>query len=743
MDSPGQPSAGSTISHYRVLEKVGEGGMGAVWKAEDVHLQRSVALKFLHAADDVPRLLREAQAAASLTHPNIAVVYEVDPERGFLAMEWVEGRTLHEMIGGRPLPAEQALGLALQIGEGLKAAHHRGIVHRDVKSANVLVTPQGQAKILDFGLARVAGQAGLTREGAAAGTPGYMAPEQLRGEAVDRRTDIWAFGAVLHEMLTGRLPIGSMGTLPQGFDRVVTKALAADPAERYQHVDDLLVDLRRAGMRTPAQPDWRRRALLVGAVGVPVAAGIAVWLSQWGQDTGIRSIAVLPLENLSKDREQDYFVDGLHEEITALLSKISGLRVISRTSTLHYRKNPKPAPEIGKELNVEGLLEGSVRRVADEVAITLQLIRAATDEHLWAETYRRPMVDVLALQSDTARAAVEAIGVTLKPAERKALTTPGRVSPAAYEAYLRGRQALLNRSRPEAKGWFERAIQAEPSFALAHIGMADTYLAVAFAEPRSAESLLKAEEYGARAVALSPTPQARYAMVNPRGWRTYDWRASYRVALDWIADDPNSAHAHYVIASFCIFAFLQRQDDAIRYMTRALELDPFSYLYDEQFGRFLFLARQYDKAVARYRALPGRHAGTPQARGTAARFLAFSYALLGEADQARRALDDLAPIADPQLAPVLVRVGRGAEAKRIVEAAVKNSAAGTSSLYGIALGHLALGDAKQAFHWLNAALDELDTGTIYLLAHPWWDPVRSDPRYQAAVRRRFGEVTER
>jgi serine/threonine protein kinase len=178
--------------------------MGVVYKAEDTRLRRLVALKFLHAADDVPRLLREAQAAASLTHPNIAGVYEVDPERGFLAMEWVEGRTLHETIGGRPLPAEQALSLALQIGEGLKAAHHGGIVHRDVKSANVLVTPQGWAKILDFGLARVAGQAGLTREGAAAGTPGYMAPEQMRGEPVDRRTDVWAFGAVLHEMLTGR-----------------------------------------------------------------------------------------------------------------------------------------------------------------------------------------------------------------------------------------------------------------------------------------------------------------------------------------------------------------------------------------------------------------------------------------------------------------------------------------------------------------------------------------------------------
>ena len=734
--------AGDTIGHYRVLEKVGEGGMGAVWKAEDVHLQRTVALKFLHAADDVPRLLREAQAAASLTHPNVAGVHEVDPERGFLAMEFVEGRTLKQIIGGRPMPVKDALRIARQAGEGLKAAHEKKITHRDVKPANIMVTGSGLVKIMDFGLARMSDQAGLTVDGAAAGTPGYMAPEQLRGEPVDRRTDIWAFGAVLHEMLTGRPPAGQTDTLPEGLGRAVRKALAADPDERYQHIEDLLVDLRRADSAAPAMS---RRAWLwtAGSAAAASAAAIAVWLSQREQDTGIRSIAVLPLQNLSNDPEQDYFVDGLHEEITALLSKISGLRVISRTSTLLYRKNPKPATEIGRELNVEGLLEGSVRRVANEVAITLQLIRAATDEHLWAETYRRPMVDVLALQADTARAAVEAIGVTLKPAERRALTAARQVSPAAYEAYLRGRQALLSRSIPEAKRWFEQAIQADSSFALAYIGMADSHMAVAFSEARPADNLLKAEEYGARAVALSPTPQARYAMVNPRGWRTYDWRASYRVAMDWIADDSNNAHAHYVVASYCIFTFLKRQEDAIRHMTQALALDPFSYLYDEQFGRILFLARQYDKAVARYRALPGRHAGTPQARSTATRFLAFTYALLGDAVQARRALDDLAPISEPSLAPALVRVGRETEAKRIVESAVKNGAAGASSPYGIALGYLALGDATQAFDWLNAALDQLDAGTLYLLAHPWWDPVRSDPRYQAAVRRRFGEVTER
>jgi TolB-like protein/predicted Ser/Thr protein kinase len=409
--------AGDTIAHYRVLEKVGEGGMGAVWKAEDVHLRRVVALKFLHAAEDVPRLLREAQAAASLTHPNVGVVYEVDPERGFLAMEWVEGRTLLETMGGRPLPAEQALGLALQIGEGLKAAHHRGIVHRDVKSANVMVNPQGQAKILDFGLARVAGQAGLTREGAAAGTPGYMAPEQMRGEPVDRRTDIWAFGAVLHEMLTGRLPIGSMGTLPQGFDRVVTKALAADPAERYQHVDDMLVDLRRAGTRTPAPPAWRRRAVIVGAVAVPLAAALAWRLKLAGKRYS--SLAVLPLENLSKDAEQEWFCDGMTETLIFELSKLRALNVISRTSVMQYKTQRKPLRAIATELGVDVVVEGSTLRTGERALVKASLIDAVTDRHLWADEYERAFADVISLHRELALSIAGEIKAALTVDERQ------------------------------------------------------------------------------------------------------------------------------------------------------------------------------------------------------------------------------------------------------------------------------------------------------------------------------------
>lgn len=301
---------GQTISHYRIVEELGSGGMGSVWKAEDVHMRRVVALKFLHLSEDLPRLLREAQTAGSLNHPNLCTVYQVDPERRFIAMEYVEGKTLSRMIGGRPLPAEEALGLSLQIGEGLKAAHHKGITHRDIKSGNIVVTERGQAKILDFGLARVVGQDRLTHEGAVAGTPGYMAPEQLRGDPVDHRTDIWAYGAVIHEMLTGRLPVASVGVLPAGIDFIVRKSLADDPAERYQHIDDMLVDMKRA--YTPGEDEvreshapaglrrHRRRTRAGVAASIMLAALAAWWL--WETDYFWRN----PLADARTERLTDF-----------------------------------------------------------------------------------------------------------------------------------------------------------------------------------------------------------------------------------------------------------------------------------------------------------------------------------------------------------------------------------------------------------------------------------------------------
>jgi TolB-like protein len=436
---------GQTISHYRILEKLGEGGMGVVWKAEDTRLRRTVALKLLpsYAVQDPEfheRFVREAQAAAALQHSNIATVFELDEEHGFFAMELVEGPSLREKIKERPLKLNEALRIATEVADGLQAAHEKGIVHRDIKSGNILLTPEGKAKITDFGLAALVDRTRVTKTGAALGTPGYMAPEQARGEKVDRRADIWALGVVLYEMLAGRLPFRGdseaavvhsilheepepvtalRAGLPPQLDSVLAKTLAKNPDDRYHHVDDLLVDLRHLSASAPLAVAPRRlafsRRAMLGLVGTLVAILVVlVGLNVGGLrerlfgrigTPPIESLAVLPLENLSGDPSQEFFTHGMTEALIAELSKIKALKkVISRTSVMQYEGTKKPIPQIAKELGVDALIEGSALKEGDTVRITVQLIHGATDAHLWANSFDREYKNILALHSDVARA---------------------------------------------------------------------------------------------------------------------------------------------------------------------------------------------------------------------------------------------------------------------------------------------------------------------------------------------------
>jgi tetratricopeptide (TPR) repeat protein len=464
--------------------------MGVVYKAEDLLLKRTVALKFLHVSDDLPHLLREAQTAGSLMHPNICAVHEVDPERGFLAMEFVEGRTLKDIMGGRPLPAEQALSHAVQIAEGLNAAHLKGITHRDIKSANIIVNGQGQAKILDFGLARVAGQTGLSGEGAAAGTLGYMAPELMRGEAVDRRTDIWAFGAVLHEMLTGRLPDPSVGVLPRGIDHVVRKALACEPRDRYQHIDDMLVDLRHAAGSAregiPASPS--RRGLLVAALALAAIAVVALtpalrqrikgvaggWLAAGNHTT----LAILPFSG-GDDAEMSALAVGLAQRLGARLTRLETLRdslTVLAPSELLARRIPdgeQAIRKLGATIVISGTLNraGAGQRLvleirdrrraqADSVAVEV----AAGDVGLLEDRTAEEVVRVLEMQSDTQVSA--------------ALWRTGTSVAAAYERYVRGLGYLQRWDKAQnldsARAEFTQAASLDPHFALARAGLAET-----------------------------------------------------------------------------------------------------------------------------------------------------------------------------------------------------------------------------------------------------------------------------
>ncbi len=814
---------GKTVSHYRVLKVLGEGAMGVVYEAEDVRLGRHVALKFivhklLDRTETLERFQREARAASVLNHPNICTIHDVGEAEGlhFIAMEMLEGTTLDALLAEGPLGVGRLLELAIQIADGLDAAHSRGVIHRDVKPANIFVTSSGLVKILDFGLAKIllspAAESLLgatdsettlapemTTPGFAMGTVSFMSPEQTRGEEVDARSDLFSFGALLYDMAVGeppfrgptpavilsgileRQPVPPLERnpeLPGKLQDIILKALEKNRDERYQSARDMRVDLRRLqrdiasgpaaapseppsaalalargpsgqtreGSSVEAAAPRRRPGVLAAAAAAALLVGaFALWKSGVlrrrsgeGSLPDIRSLVVLPLANLSHDPVQDYFADGMTDELIAKLSNISALRVISRTSAMHYKGLKKSLREIARELDVDAVVEGSVLRSNNRVRINARLILVPSERQMWADGYERDLRDVLALQNDVAGAIVREIRVKVGPREHSQLASQATVNPEAYPLYLQGRMSFgrfTPDSLTQAAEYFNLAIAKDPGYALAYAGLADSYIQLAGRLRPPNEVMPKARGAIERALALNEgLGEAHSSLAQVKLFYEFDWgaaREEFRRALEM---NPGSALIHQMNGLF--LSSQGRSEESLAEARRALASDPVSSSSNCLLSRVLYYARQYDQAIQQYRKTMETD---PTATGscTWAIFAFHKRSLFPEAIAAAKRAVDVSPnemLPRAALARGYGLSGNKAEAEKVLQSLEDLSKRRFVSEYEFAVAHSGW-NPEASLSWLEKAYQGRVGMLVYLKVDSVFDELRADPRFQDIVRR--------
>jgi serine/threonine protein kinase/lipoprotein NlpI len=770
---------GSVLAErYTIIEELGRGGMGVVYKAEDTKLKRTVALKLLppeltHIPEVKDRFKREAQAAAALDHPNICTVYEFDEtdRANFISMAYIEGQSIKKKIEQGPLGLEQVMKIAGQVAEGLQAAHENDIVHRDIKSANIMVTEKGQTKIMDFGLARIAGTTLLTQKGTAMGTIAYMSPEQAQGREVDHRTDIWSFGVMLYEMFTGKLPFHGeheqaviysllkekpepisnlKPEIPESIEQVVNKALEKDPDKRYQQMDDLLDDLKsisagivpeeiKMRMRKEKLRKRKRAILYACAASLVIILVVLGSILLKGPPETIDSIAVLPLENLTGDAEQQYFVDGVTDEVIGELSQISALRVISRQSVMRYRESDKLLPEIARELNVDAVVVGLVQQAGDTVRIRIQLIDAFPEERiLWGQTYEKPMTEILAMYNEVARAIVNKVQITLTPTEKTRLASARQVNPQAYEAYLKGMSHLYRFTPPEidaALHYFEQALEADPEYALAYAGISLVWgCREQFGLVMPSEATPKSKEAAQKALELDDTlPEVHYQWAGIKTWMDWDWEEgeqAYKRALEL---KPNFAEALAYYSN--LLCYRGRMDEALAMAERAQQLDPVNSVILSISATTYEYLRRFDGAIELHQKV----LQTSPNDFVALNSLWADYYMKGMYEESLEfAKAGFTALGRNEIADAMARGYEESGYQGAMTSAAETMAAFAKqtyvSPYFIASMYVFAEDKDNAMEWLEKAYEMRDPMMPYV-GYPYFDLLDDDPRYQDLLRR--------
>lgn len=664
-----QPKPGERIAHYEVLAKIGSGGMGEVYLAQDTKLARRVALKLLPASLTAgpqlrARFFREARLASALDHPNVCTIHEVGESSGqmFIAMQYVEGVNLKQFIGSRPMKLDALLSISLQAADALASAHELGIIHRDIKPANIIVTPKGQAKVLDFGLAKLAVSGGatdvsapeseLTRTGMVMGTPNYMSPEQARGEPVDYRSDIFSLGAVIYEMATGEVPfkkksqaetmnavINEPHTPVTAFNEevrtdlsaLIDRALSKEPADRYQSMGEMLKALRQlervigsAGQSDsqaatipyvrPLRRAYKRWVWATLALALMLLFGFLLWVFSLRRTASapsvrIQSLAVLPMENLSGDASRDYFADGMTDALITDLAKISALQVISRAGVMQYKGTTKTVPEISRDLNVDGVVAGSVLRSGERVRISVELIQAATNRNLWTNSYEGDLRDVLALQRDVARDIASEIRIKLSPQEQSQLGSTRTVNSEAYDHYLRGRYYANRQNRDDietAIASLERAVSLDSTFASAYAELAQAYVWKLFLfAPQEKQLEEKAFTATEKALALDPNSAVAYLARGRLLWTPANHFPHEKAIREYrraLALNPDLDEARNQLA--IVYNHIGAFDEARKELEQAIAINPNNSLVQFRIGETFLFQCKYDQALTALRNVP-------------------------------------------------------------------------------------------------------------------------------------------